>query len=333
MRSPSTPTLVCFSLALLAKAAGAAPLPPQQHSPSLSLQELNVNRHVPRSPADGTCGPVIVNVDKTVTSTVTKVVTRTVQATPGAINGQQPTGSAGVSPAPSAVSPSPQISPPQKGPFTSSHSTSLVQPGASGSGSAGSSTDGSTALTPSGGDASPSGGQPSPTPSNNSSPSPTPTPSEGASPTPSPSAGPSPGPSSGSSGNSSGTGGSSASNPKPSGSGGSGGASGGPKGGKRGIGYNNAALLSAFAGKASWAHNWEQTNAGVPGGMQYFPTLWNGEGQRIARWKASADAAIARGDNVLFSFVSHRVLAECNVTNIGLGTLERAHRLLLPRQS
>ena len=72
--------------------------------------------------------------------------------------------------------------------------------------------------------------------------------------------------------------------------------------GKKGIAYKDASLLKAFAGKISWVHNWEQSNADVPSGMAYYPTLWNGDADRIEMWKANADAAIARGDNVLFSF-------------------------------
>lgn len=45
--------------------------------------------------------------------------------------------------------------------------------------------------------------------------------------------------------------------------------------GKKGINYNNAALLSQFAGAAQvgWATNWEQTMEGVPQGMYYYPML------------------------------------------------------------
>lgn len=45
--------------------------------------------------------------------------------------------------------------------------------------------------------------------------------------------------------------------------------------GKKGMNYNNAALLSQFAGagQVGWAANWEQTMEGVPQGMHYYPML------------------------------------------------------------
>ncbi|KAK9893808.1 glycoside hydrolase family 128 protein [Cystobasidium minutum MCA 4210] len=71
--------------------------------------------------------------------------------------------------------------------------------------------------------------------------------------------------------------------------------------GKKGLNYNNAALLSQFKG-VGWVANWEQTMEGVPAGMHYYPMLWNTEKQRTDRWTATCEAAMARGDKVLLGF-------------------------------
>lgn len=45
--------------------------------------------------------------------------------------------------------------------------------------------------------------------------------------------------------------------------------------GKKGLNYNNPALLSQFAGagQVGWVANWEQTMEGVPPNMHYYPML------------------------------------------------------------
>lgn len=289
-----SPTIVYFTLALLAKAVGAAPLT-QQHRRSLK----QASKHYVARSTGGTChsSPAVV-VEQVITQTRTITTTVTVHG------GSNPTGTGGITSAlPTSAAP---VSPGLPG---------LPWSGQSPSGSAGdavtqtgsqSGTRPTTAASGAGSFIASSAsewqqssgtgttGQPAKSPSTHVSAS-----VSGSTST----AAPSPGSSNGAVTASS----------TPSASSGSGdGLAGSPQGRKRGIGYNDASLLKAFSGKVSWCHNWEQTNAGVPQGMAYYPTLWNGEEQRIARWKASADAAIERGDNVLFSFVSDPVAPGTN---------------------
>lgn len=73
---------------------------------------------------------------------------------------------------------------------------------------------------------------------------------------------------------------------------------------KRGLAYNNAALLPPFLGgnsKVSWAYNWGDSSSNVPSGVEYVPMLW-GLGSHTNGWTAAATKAIAAGSTHLLGF-------------------------------
>ena len=81
------------------------------------------------------------------------------------------------------------------------------------------------------------------------------------------------------------------------------GSSSGSGSGKRGLGYNDASLLTCFDGSSeiSWAYNWESSSKGLSG-FTYIPTLWGPTDTYTSSWSDNANSAISSGSTHLFSF-------------------------------
>lgn len=73
-------------------------------------------------------------------------------------------------------------------------------------------------------------------------------------------------------------------------------------GGKRGLAYNDAALCSAFEGKASWAYSWGSTPGGdLPSGMKFIPMPWV-KNEDAQTWLQKVDEAVASGSTAVMGF-------------------------------
>lgn len=74
-------------------------------------------------------------------------------------------------------------------------------------------------------------------------------------------------------------------------------------GSKRGAAYNDVNMLEALLGKTnaiSWVYNWGYDAGDLNVDVPYYPTMW---GEKFAAdWPAAAEAAIAKGTEVMFSF-------------------------------
>jgi hypothetical protein len=71
---------------------------------------------------------------------------------------------------------------------------------------------------------------------------------------------------------------------------------------KRGLAFNDASLLSGFAGSKaiSWAYNWGSSGT-VPSPWEYVPLLWGLSATFTSGWNAAATKAIAAGSTHLMS--------------------------------
>lgn len=76
-------------------------------------------------------------------------------------------------------------------------------------------------------------------------------------------------------------------------------------GGKRGLGYNDASLVSTIVSAATttfgWCYDWGFTNGGLTASVNYVPMLW-GPTHYDATWDVAAAAAVLDGTEALFSF-------------------------------
>lgn len=85
--------------------------------------------------------------------------------------------------------------------------------------------------------------------------------------------------------------------------------------GKRGLGYNDASLLTCFDGSSeiSWAYNWESSSKGLTG-FTYIPTLWGDSDTYTSSWSENAKSAISSGSTHLFSFNEPDLSAQANLS-------------------
>ncbi|CAK3901569.1 glycoside hydrolase family 128 [Lecanosticta acicola] len=85
--------------------------------------------------------------------------------------------------------------------------------------------------------------------------------------------------------------------------------------GKRGLGYNDASLLTCFEGSSeiSWAYNWEAVSKGLTG-FTYIPTLWGDSDTWTSSWSEDAKSAISSGSTHLFSFNEPDLAAQSNLS-------------------
>ncbi|KAG9228778.1 glycosyl hydrolase catalytic core-domain-containing protein [Amylocarpus encephaloides] len=72
-------------------------------------------------------------------------------------------------------------------------------------------------------------------------------------------------------------------------------------GSKRGVAFNDASLVPAFSGKASWCYNWGYAQDSTPG-FEYVPMLWGDKEKFYENWPAAADAFVAAGTTHFLSF-------------------------------
>lgn len=90
-------------------------------------------------------------------------------------------------------------------------------------------------------------------------------------------------------------------------------------GAKRGLGYNDASLVSTIVSAASttfgWCYDWGFTNGGLTASVNYIPMLW-GPTHYDSSWDIAAAAAVTDGTEALFSF------NECD--NAGQANLDAA---------
>ncbi|KAK2742300.1 hypothetical protein FQN55_007969 [Onygenales sp. PD_40] len=87
--------------------------------------------------------------------------------------------------------------------------------------------------------------------------------------------------------------------------------------GKRGLAYNNAALLAPFASKRSsfsWAYNWAGSVGGDLFGTEFVPMLWGRNG--FNAWKTAADASLAAGTHHLLAFNEPDLPAQANMSPV-----------------
>lgn len=87
-------------------------------------------------------------------------------------------------------------------------------------------------------------------------------------------------------------------------------------GGKRGLAFNNGALLNAFVGTkaASWCYSWGQTRDGkVPAGMPFTPMMWCPRPDHEPTWAKNAEKAIAEGAKEFLSFNEPDIASQCNM--------------------
>jgi hypothetical protein len=83
---------------------------------------------------------------------------------------------------------------------------------------------------------------------------------------------------------------------------------------KRGVPYNDAGMVTAFAGKISWAYNWGSAPDGtMPSGVTYIPMLWSVSNGGTA-WNAAATAAIAAGADTLLGFNEPDLAEQANMS-------------------
>ncbi|KAK2800938.1 hypothetical protein FQN50_007913 [Emmonsiellopsis sp. PD_5] len=85
--------------------------------------------------------------------------------------------------------------------------------------------------------------------------------------------------------------------------------------GKRGLAYNNAALLTPFASKRSafsWAYNWGGSVGGNILGTEFVPMLWGAKS--LNTWKAAADVSLAAGSKHLLAFNEPDLPAQANMS-------------------
>ncbi|EKD20976.1 uncharacterized protein L3040_004595 [Drepanopeziza brunnea f. sp. 'multigermtubi'] len=75
---------------------------------------------------------------------------------------------------------------------------------------------------------------------------------------------------------------------------------------KRGLAYNDASLLTAFAKNSmfSWSYNWGSTQYGgtVPAGIEYVPMLWGLSSDHTRNWADAVSTGLAAGATHLLSF-------------------------------
>lgn len=83
---------------------------------------------------------------------------------------------------------------------------------------------------------------------------------------------------------------------------------------KRGIAYNDAALVSAFINfpKVSWAYNWADVTVDIPSSIEYVPMLW-GLGEQIEDWHSHAENAIMAGATHLLGFNEPDLASQANL--------------------
>ncbi|ETS73406.1 hypothetical protein PFICI_15011 [Pestalotiopsis fici W106-1] len=88
---------------------------------------------------------------------------------------------------------------------------------------------------------------------------------------------------------------------------------------KRGLGYNDASLVSTIVSAASasfgWCYDWGFTNGGLTANINYIPMLW-GPTHYDSSWSEAASAAVSDGVEALLSF------NECD--NAGQANLDAA---------
>lgn len=88
---------------------------------------------------------------------------------------------------------------------------------------------------------------------------------------------------------------------------------------KRGLGYNDASLVSAIVSAAStsfgWCYDWGFTNGGLTADVNYIPMLW-GPTHYDSSWSEAASSAVSNGVEALLSF------NECD--NAGQANLDAA---------
>jgi hypothetical protein len=86
--------------------------------------------------------------------------------------------------------------------------------------------------------------------------------------------------------------------------------------GKRGLAYNNAALLSRFTSsgtKVSWAYNWGQyDDSGTD--LEFCPMMWGLKVDFAETWPKNAQAAIDAGSKHLLSFNEPDLDSQSNMT-------------------
>lgn len=75
------------------------------------------------------------------------------------------------------------------------------------------------------------------------------------------------------------------------------------KGSKRGAAYNDASMVKVLLGQTdaiSWVYNWGADAGDLGVDIPFYPTMW---GDKVAaEWPAKAQAAVAAGTEVFFSF-------------------------------
>ncbi|CAL3966947.1 unnamed protein product [Diplocarpon coronariae] len=87
--------------------------------------------------------------------------------------------------------------------------------------------------------------------------------------------------------------------------------------GKRGLAYNDANLLAAFAGSSeiSWAYNWGSTTPGtMPAGIEYIPMLWGMKPSDLANWHDAAESGLRNGATALLAFNEPDHTAQANLS-------------------
>lgn len=94
--------------------------------------------------------------------------------------------------------------------------------------------------------------------------------------------------------------------------------------GKRGLIYNDASLISAFAGSTeiAWAYNYNPWDGDLEAGLEFIPTVASPDAD-AASWFNSAQAAIDSGSSHLFSF------NEPDVRRISIVDAARAYQELM----
>lgn len=73
---------------------------------------------------------------------------------------------------------------------------------------------------------------------------------------------------------------------------------------KRGLAYNDVELANTFASNCQncgWAYNWAPSSGGIKG-LNFIPTLWGDEDEKVKNFEASIDECLSNGAKAIFSF-------------------------------
>ncbi|KAM0440729.1 hypothetical protein ACHAPT_000030 [Fusarium lateritium] len=73
---------------------------------------------------------------------------------------------------------------------------------------------------------------------------------------------------------------------------------------KRGLAYNDVELANTFASNCQncgWAYNWGPSSGGIKG-LNFIPTLWGDDDERVKNFEASIDECLSNGAKAIFSF-------------------------------